>query len=161
METKFLNCDLLPMEVDDYPWIFENNLDLNKGIDNDDIGKWMLFFDNDDINKKWLKAKKKYDKNKLNGVLSLKVSTAMKNPRSSNDTKKVIIFYCNNSNNQNHILSIGKTILKELKYTESEYIYYKTDKQTFEGVRATGKTKNYTYYLKTKNLVETENLFID
>lgn len=143
---NFNNSNLLPLEVSDYPWLYENN---NKDVQSIDTGKWMLFYDVSLMNDAWLLAKKLYKENKLDGVKSLKCSTAYKNLRASNFDEGVIILYCNNSANEETIMNIGKRIIEIFSYKENKMIYYKTDSQTYEGTIATGSKKNHTYKLNT------------
>jgi hypothetical protein len=156
---------MLPMDVDDKPWLYEENIDIMAYIDdNGDIGKWMLFCNNSTMNAIWELSKKNYNERKFDGVISMKCSTSYKNFRASNSTQGVIIFYCSNSTDEQHIMNIGKKILDSIKYTEQEIIYYKTDIQTYEGTNATGSIKNYTYnlfnkYYTSKCLIDIKKYF--
>lgn len=141
---NFINTDLLPLEVSDSPWLYENN---NEGVKSVDTGKWMLFYDKSLINEAWVLAKKLYRENKLDGVKSMKCSTAYENPRASQLDEGIIILYCSNSSNEETIMNIGKKILDMVDYKEKQIVYYKTDLQTREGTNATGSKKNHTYKL--------------
>jgi hypothetical protein len=154
---KYNNSNLLPLNINKYPWIFENN---GKIIENKDTGKWMLYYPKSILNEYWVKSKKLYKLNKLEGIKSLKCSTNYKNLRSKSNEEGVIIFYCNNSNNKDLILNIGKKIIKLLDYTERSIIYYKTNEQTLYGTRATGNKKNHKYKLRNE-LYKSECLFTD
>jgi hypothetical protein len=141
---NFINTDLLPLEVSDSPWLYENK---NDGVSVGDTGKWMLFYDKSLMNEAWIIAKKLYRENKLDGVKSMKCSTAYENPRAYTLDEGIIILYCNNSSNEETIMNIGKKIIEMFDYKEREIIYYKTDLQTREGTTATGSKKNHTYQL--------------
>ena len=141
---NFINTDLLPLEVSDSPWLYENK---NDGVKSVDTGKWMLFYDKSLMNEAWIIAKKLYRENKLDGVKSMKCSTAYENPRASILEEGIIILYCNNSSNEETIINIGKKIIEMFDYKEQQIIYYKTDLQTREGTIATGSKKNHTYKL--------------
>jgi hypothetical protein len=141
---NFLNTNLLPLDVLESPWLKEKKDNI---VFNADIGKWMLFYDKKFINEAWILATKLYRENTLDGVISMKCSTAYVNPRASSVNSGVIILYCQSSSNENQIMQIGKEILELMNFRESNYIYYKTDFQTHEGTRATGCKKNYTYRL--------------
>jgi len=141
---NFINTDLLPLEVSDSPWLYENN---NEGVKSVDTGKWMLFYDKSLMNEAWVLAKKLYRENKLDGVKSMKCSTAYENPRASQLDEGIIILYCFNSSNEETIINIGKKILEMFDYKEKQIVYYKTDLQTREGTIATGSKKNHTYKL--------------
>jgi len=141
---NFINTDLLPLEVSDSPWLSENNNEGAKSVDN---GKWMLFYDKLLMNEAWVLSKKLYRENKLDGVKSMKCSTAYENPRASTLDEGIIILYCNNSSNEETIMNIGKKIIEMFDYKEKQIIYYKTDLQTREGTFATGSKKNHTYKL--------------
>jgi len=125
-----------------------------------DIGKWMLYYKKDKMNDKWKFAQQLYRENKLNGILSMKCSTAYKNPRATNHDDGIIILYCANSYDEQYILEIGKNILNMFNYNDNHTIYYKTDSQTSEGTQATGVIKNHTYKLKV-NLYVNKCLLID
>ncbi len=144
---EYCNINLDPISIDDYPWIYEENI-IYEPTSRENIGKWMLFYPKNKLNKYWQRMRKKYNKNKLNGVISMKCSTNMYNPRSSDNNYGVIILYCNNSNNKDKIIEIGYKILKYAnykKYAKYSHIFYKTDEQTFSGTRSTGQNKNYNY----------------
>ena len=141
---NFNNTDLLPLEVSDSPWLYENK---NDGVKSVDTGKWMLFYDKSLMNEAWNIAKKLYRENKLDGVKSMKCSTTYENPRASTLEEGIIILYCNNSSNEETIMNIGKKIIEMFDYKEQKIIYYKTDLQTREGTIATGSKKNHTYKL--------------
>tara|TARA_B100001094_G_C17649643_1_gene539047 strand:- start:143 stop:610 length:468 start_codon:yes stop_codon:yes gene_type:complete len=105
-------------------------------------GKWMLFYDQKEIDEKWKHIKLLYRDGQLSGIVQMKCSTIYKNPRASGD-KKIIILYCEPEKNEEHIKNIGKNILNLMKY--SDKIYYKTNNQTKLGTRATGQTGNHKY----------------
>ena len=142
---NFINTNLLPLDVSNYPWLYEekNNCIKNYG----DTGKWMLYYDNSLMNEAWLLAKKCYRENKLEGITSMKCSTLYNNPRALQSNDGIIILYCCNSSNEDSIMNIGKKMLDTLDYKKRKFIYYKTDEQTHDGTIATGSTKNHKYLL--------------
>jgi hypothetical protein len=107
----------------------------------------MLFYDNSLMNEAWNIAKKLYRENKLNGVKSMKCSTAYENIRASTRKEGIIILHCNNSSNEETIINVGKKIIEMFDYKEKSIIYYKTNLQTRKGTIATGSKKNHTYSL--------------
>ena len=138
---NFINTDLLPLEVSDSPWLYENKSD---SVSVGDTGKWMLFYDKSLMNEAWNIATKLYRENKLDGVKSMKCSTAYENPRASTLDEGIIILYCNNSSNEETIMNIGKKIIEMFDYKEKQIIYYKTDLQTREETISTeSKKKSY------------------
>jgi len=140
--------ELLPLDVNDCAWVYEHSSTHQPDVETlCDIGKWMLFISKSSINDKWILAKRLYRENQLFGVLSMKCSTNYKNPRASTNDKGVIILYCNDSNNSDNIIKIGRCILDKFQYDEHQTIYYKTDLQTMNGTSATGEKQNYTYQL--------------
>lgn len=134
-----------PSETYDTFWLFEKG---NTSHTNN-VGKWMLFYRNDDLDDKWELIKQLFRSDKLSGVISMKCSTAKENPRSSDNSSGVIILYCNNSDDEKKIMEIGQRIVNEMKYCEYDqnFLYYKTDLQTSLGTRATGQKKNWLYRL--------------
>ena len=141
---NFINTNLLPLEVSDIPWLYENN---NESVKSIDTGKWMLFYDKSLMNEAWVLAKKLYRENKLDGVKSMKCSTVYENPRADTLDEGIIILYCNNSSNEETIMNIGKKIIEMFDYKEKQIIYYKTDLQTRDGTIATESKKNHSYKL--------------
>jgi len=131
-----------PMGTTDTPWIYECDGRTEEG---DDVGKWMLFYDNNVMDARWGKFKTLYRQNQLPGVISMKCSTAMENPRASSNSNGVILFYCNNSEDEDAIMSIGTNIVSYANINPWYYIYYKSNKQTRLGTRATGVKKNWLY----------------
>lgn len=130
---------LKPSTCDAY-WIFYG--DLSGEID----GKWMLFYDKDLIDKKWLEFKSLYDSEKLSGVVAMKVSGGLVNPRASDQKQSVIILYCGGS--EASIIETGQNLFKYLNDYDGDTIYYKSDAQTAIGTKATGVNINYKYKLK-------------
>tara|TARA_Y100001958_G_C21213971_1_gene539458 strand:- start:1172 stop:1657 length:486 start_codon:yes stop_codon:yes gene_type:complete len=142
INPDYINSDLLPLEVNESPWLVEKK---NDNCDPIDIGKWMLFYDKLLMNDAWSCTKKLFRENKLTDIISMKCSTAFENPRASTLDEGVIILYCSDSSNKEKIMNVGKNILKLLNYKKRKYIYYKTDNQSRNGTRATGTEKNYEY----------------
>ncbi len=148
------NNNLLPLDVFNDPWLYESNNYIHhsegtKLFEGEDVGKWMLFYNKRDLNDKWLFAKTLYRENKLIGVEAMKCSTNYDNPTSSNPENGVIILYCSESSNKDKIINTGEVILDMFNYKDSQYIYYKTNLQTYQGNRMSGSKKNHTYKLLT------------
>ena len=119
-------------------------------------GKFMLFYDRNEMDKAWVKATKMFRLNKFEGVNSIKCSTSKETPRASNNTSGVIIFYIDESKSEDYILNCGRIILEVMEYTKQKIIYFKTSDLTHNGTRALGQTKNYKYKLYNKYWVNTE-----
>ena len=145
------------MEVTEGYWVFHwrsigadgrETTDLASDIKRNNVGKWMLFYPNRMMNSKWSNMCKAFDSGKLTGVIGMKCSTALLNPRSSNPDEGVIILYCNNSADRDSIMEIGHRIALHLYDYPRPVIYYKTDAQTHVGTIATGATNNSTYCLE-------------
>jgi len=132
------------MDISESPWLYEKKP--NTIIENS--GKWMLFYPKNVMNEKWKLAVDLYrNSNKLSGVVSMKCSTKCDNSRATNKKDGIIIFYCNNSEDEQNIKKIGEKILDDMDYKNNTMIFYKTDLQTQEGTRATGSQINYSYRL--------------
>ena len=123
-----------------YKYLVENEGDGSHGLEK---GKWMLYFNNENIDEKWKLAKKLYNDDKLYGITSMKCSTNKKNERANDENTKVIILYCDDSYNKDYIMKIGKNLYKNFNYTN--VFYYKLDSQTSIGTIATGSKKNHLY----------------
>jgi hypothetical protein len=122
-----------PMDVTDAYWVF-HGYSYEKHVD---VGKWMLFWPNSLLNAKWQTICQAWDEGQLLGVIGLKCSTAKPNPTSSNPEEGVIILYCNNSEDEGHIMEVGQRIALHLYDYPKSHIYYKTDAQTLAGTSTT------------------------
>jgi hypothetical protein len=110
------------------------------------VGKWMLFYPKIELDSKWKELCILFNENKLYGILSMKCSTGLKSERSNSDDG-VIILYCNNSDNKDEIMNIGKSIIPYIQDYSYKTIYYKTDVQTRSGTVSLGISNNHTYTL--------------
>jgi hypothetical protein len=150
--SKYINCHLNPSNIKEVPWLTEDNEKISvKYMDLDCVGKWMLFYLKEDLDDAWKLAKKLYNEEELDGVIMLKVSTDHDNiNKSSYIETGVILFICNESYDEDHILKIGKNIISKMKYVpiDSSFVYYKTNEQTNVGNRVTGEKKNYFYKIE-------------
>ncbi len=66
-----------PTEETDSPFLYHENPEQKKKWETYDLaecGKWMLFFDNANLDEAWDKAKRLYDSGELTGIHSMKVS---------------------------------------------------------------------------------------
>jgi hypothetical protein len=108
--------------MDSY-WIYHGYSD-EKRVD---VGKWMLFWPQALLAQKWQLICKAWDEGQLLGVIGC--STEKPNPRNSNPAEGVIILYCNNSDDEEHIMEIGNRISLHLYDYPKPCIYYKTDVQ--------------------------------
>jgi len=138
-----MNCELNPTEVLDTYWLHERLV--SKKLEINNPGKWMLFYNKETFDEKWNHIKRLFRENSLNGVFAMKCSTGLDNPRASDKNTGVIILYCNNSDNEEYIINIGKIIMNSTSYNKR--MFYKTDNQTGEGTRATGSKSNHTYFI--------------
>eukprot|EP01064_Diplonema_japonicum_P035466 TRINITY_DN769_c4_g1_i1.p1 TRINITY_DN769_c4_g1~~TRINITY_DN769_c4_g1_i1.p1 ORF type:complete len:159 (+),score=36.27 TRINITY_DN769_c4_g1_i1:45-479(+) len=141
-----------PMSETRLPWLLEHNEQraVESGLDDegeDDGGKWMLFYPNDEINAAWHRSVDLYRAGHLPGVHSMKVSTAMPNPRASTSASKVIIFYCGPSKDEAKMRSIGTSLASAMQVTGTT-ITYKPDYMTATGTAATGQKVNHLYKLR-------------
>ena len=76
----------------------------------------------------------------------MKVATKKQNPRASDASTGVIIFYCGPENDEKLMMSYGQNLLKYVPYTNAYgFMYYKSDIQTLQGTRATGQKSNSKY----------------
>ena len=136
-------------EMEDY-FIFENDPQISakwgNKYDSKYAGKWMMFYPFSTLDEKWEEAIKNYRSGKLIGIDSMKVSTKKKNPRASDDSTGVIIFYCGPANDEKLVMSYGHNLLKYVPYINAYgFMYYKSDMQTLQGTRATGQKSNSKY----------------
>eukprot|EP01084_Bolivina_argentea_P166014 288324_1 len=110
------------------PWIGE--LDPKRFAEMGHGGKWMLFYDQSELWTHWKKCQQLYRNSQLEGVSNMKVSTSHPHHAAS---VGVIILYCGPPEDEQSVIQIGATILKETLYSHpSKKLFYKTDTQTLE-----------------------------
>ena len=110
-----------PVSVKDVPWVIAIN-DPPK-MKHTNSGKWMLFYHRGVINREWQRFVFLHKTGKLPGVHNMRCSTDA--PSSSGQDQKVIMFNCDNSEDEKHIMSIGVVIAGLLKDYKSKKIHYK------------------------------------
>lgn len=150
--VEHVNDNSLPSDTHDSYFIFEYNAKIDKKYDYNynESGKWMMFFPLDQIDEKWKLAKQLYNSEKLIGIKSMKVSTMKPNERASNQTDKVIIFYCGPVSDEENLKKYGRNLIKCLDYKPvNKFMCYKSDIQTLQGTVATGNKSNSVYRLST------------
>jgi hypothetical protein len=145
-----------PTKVTIQPWLIEESLEIVDKFDNFNcVGKWLLFFNKEELDSAWERVKELYNKGDFFGVYSVRVSTSFPNPKRdiSEEDMGVIMFLCTSSYREEYINEIGENIVELLNYSppEGKHVYYKTDEQTKVGSRSTGQNKNYLYKLEMKN----------
>ncbi|KAF2359339.1 hypothetical protein FHG87_009901 [Trinorchestia longiramus] len=139
-----------PMSEVDYLYILEEDQKRVRKYEHDKSkgGKWILFFETRYLNSMWKKCCSIYRFGRLEGIKSLKVSTAKKNPRCSTIATGVIVFHCGPCDNKPLMLKYGMNIVHLLGYVNSEgSIPYKSDDQSAIGTRAMGVQINSLYKL--------------
>jgi len=129
-------------------WIREDSL-RNNFTNISNVGKWLLFYHKNDIPDRWNEIVKLYRDGQLDGVMSMKRSTQVPNPRASTKRDGVIILYCNKSEDEDRIMEIGRNIIHKTAYDYQRHITYKADWQTRLGTVSTGNTNNSLYKLYT------------
>ena len=136
-----------PTDVFDVPWIScsDENI-VSKYSLLQDTGKWMMFFELEDLNEKWSLAKRCYKEGKLNGIIRMEVSTMFENPKRSPGQHGVILFYCGPSSNEKLMKRYGRNLLKHIPYqNKTKKLTYKSSYQSVLGTRATGNKSNHLY----------------
>jgi len=154
-----------PSEITTVLWIEERN-EYKDALFDSLGGKWLLFYNKTELDKKWSLAKKLYNDNKFDNVIYMKVSTAMPNPKSTNPLEGVIAFYVGKTlisddkiSDEEIILKQGKQLQKLFSY-ESRLgkIYYKTEYQSEQQVQNPEiKRKNYTFTIECPKISENNN----
>ncbi|XP_018013697.1 uncharacterized protein LOC108670719 [Hyalella azteca] len=79
-------------------------------------GKWILFVEHASMFSMWKKSCNLYSQGKLEGVTSLKASTAKDNSRTIVDAYGVIMFHCGPCDDKNLMMHYGKNIVELLSY---------------------------------------------
>ncbi len=135
----------LPSQTTTDYWIYHDHKGRSRRLAGDG-GKWMLFYDKEGLDLAWQRATAAFEAGDLPGVVDMKISTYLENPRAS-DPGGVLILYCEDSQDRAHILQAGHQALAALRYSNQRRIWYKTAAQTRAGTRATGNTSNSAYSL--------------
>ena len=164
---NYINCEENPTAIEDSPWIWEkreinSSEDLSEYMDkyNELLvdhtkignsrwiinhiseGKWMLFYNESEIDERWSFMKSLFRENRLEGINTMKCSTMFVNYRAMTGSSKVIILYCNVGNEES-IKKIGKHIMNISNYNKK--MFYKTHEQTAKGTLGTGNSINHLY----------------
>ncbi len=140
-----LHKNLDPTKIKNTYWVYEDHPTISVVPSN--IGKWMLHYYTNELNKMWRKATVLFRNKKFPGIIQMKCSTGLSNPRAYGSGKMgMIMLYCNKSNEEERITKIGKLIQTLMDYKKP--MYYKTDEQTDKGTRATGQKKNSIYKIE-------------
>jgi hypothetical protein len=100
------------------------------------VGKWMIFYDETEIYAKWIKVCELIYQGHL---FNAKVSTSL---QKGNRETYVIIIYTNDYTNKKEIFNAGMCIKNNLFYDKE--MYYKTNVQTSSGIY-TDNSYTYTY----------------
>lgn len=132
----------VPTQCTKFPWIIERNAAKELAMRYLG-GKWMMFFTKSVLDANWRQVRALYRAGKLPNVMSMKVSTAMPNPRSTDNSSGVIIFYVGmpaksgKQAEEEIIKKLGEKLVKLFNYaSRNGRIYYKADKQTALGTQA-------------------------
>ena len=155
-ESDFTNCDLLPTNVETWPFIYEKNEELmRKNSYGEACGKWMMFWYKEILDKKWAEARQLYRAGKLEGIHSMKVSTEEDSGGLYNPNTGVIIFYCGPATDEKKMMTIGQKLLEQIPYYSYRFgaMFYKSDEQTEEGTRATGNRRNHKFKIQVPRTV--------
>ena len=113
-------------------WLYEEDPKISENCPHPEWkgGKWMMFYDSPNIDKKWEQAVNLYREGKLSGVHAMKVSTMRENLNSKNRAvaPHVIIFYCGPSDNREWMMKIGQNLQDHMKYKNFDgTMLYKAD----------------------------------
>ena len=118
--------------------------------DNNEYGKFMLWYNKNIIDQKWKLATDLFHSNKLKNIVTMKCSTSMNNPNAYNEDESVILLYCVDSDKK-ELRKIAKNIINLFNYDHKSIISYKTNIHTKKG----GNYKPYSIknhlYKKCKN----------
>lgn len=97
----------------------------------------MLFYDNENVDAAWCKAKHLYRNGMLPGVRYIRSSTIAPNIYQLSPKKKVIFFYAGPADNESAMKNIGTIILRNMQHTRQRcdeeegfnHIYFKDEQQ--------------------------------
>ena len=65
----------------------------------------------------------------------MKVSTMVQSNRSSDNSKKVLQFFCGPHHGGEHVMLVGYNLLRQINYNTLGEMYYKSEAQSREGTR--------------------------
>ena len=101
-------------------WIYYEEGGQPTDFQPDECGKWMLFYPSELIDQRWEQAKLALRCGRMQGVVSMKVSTAraatenaqgqQQQGRGSYKANHVVIFYCGPATNKELVMSIGRLV---------------------------------------------------
>jgi len=128
IKQAFSHRNKLPSKVKDVLWLYAEHDDSNYPETTNYSGKWLIFKENEEIDKWWLIIKHAVEEGKLGRYA--KVSTALKNPIARSEDQKVICVYTYNYNDKEDTFRI-REVLRKLGITEK--ISYKADVMTMMG----------------------------
>uniref|UniRef100_A0A0G4FH26 Uncharacterized protein n=1 Tax=Chromera velia CCMP2878 TaxID=1169474 RepID=A0A0G4FH26_9ALVE len=132
-----------PSKVNTSYWLYEGRTSANI------CGKWMLFYPVWKIDEAWGRAKEAFRKGDLKGTECMKVSTALPNPRATNDIMKVMIFYVA-CVREEEIMEVGRTVVRVMEFHKhGPLASFKTEEMTSRGTQATGCRQNSQYSIRT------------
>lgn len=149
-----------PSQIKHSPWVYviesPNTITIDKIKsdeyihDNNEYGKFMLWYNKNIIDQKWKLATDLFHSNKLKNIVTMKCSTSMNNPNAYNEDESVILLYCVDCDKK-ELRKIAKNIINLFNYDHKTIISYKTNIQTKKG----GNYKPYSIknhlYKKCKN----------
>lgn len=117
-----------------------NNRSLIHLYNENDSGKWMLWFDKSVIDSMWKLATELLFRDKLKHIYFIKCSTNMKKQNQYNylnPEESVILLYCNVPSDKESLKQIGNNIINQFNYTSKKTLSFKTDEQTRNGGKYT------------------------
>jgi hypothetical protein len=111
------------LHVEDY-WFFYAEGASPKTFIDEECGKWMLFYPPARIDERWNAAKLALRSGIMQGVVSMKVSTAraaaenaqqqLQQGRGSYSANHVIIFYCGPAGDKDTVMSVGRRVARAM-----------------------------------------------
>lgn len=130
-ETRGCDVGYLPHSMEARPsrhlegyWFFHTEGASPKTFIDEECGKWMLFYSPAVIDERWEAAKRALRSGILQGVVSMKVSTAkavaenaqqqQQQGRGSYNANHVVIFYCGPAGDKETVMSVGRRVARAM-----------------------------------------------
>ena len=106
------NSKLAPLDVTDKDWLIQSKLSYEESLELKHTGRWALPFSRRNLNEQWKNIRKLYKNDELTNCKYIMCSTG----KDAKEKNGVILFYFENSKQEDKIKEYGSILLELLKY---------------------------------------------
>ena len=125
MRSTLRNSKLAPLDVTDKDWLIQSKLSYEESLELKHMGRWALPYSRRILNEQWKNIHKLYKNDELPNCKYIMCSTG----KDTKEKNGVILFYFENSKQEDKIKEYGNILLELLKYKPPNGvngIYYKS-----------------------------------